>query len=406
MSGSGEYLSFDDFCSIASINSTTDYFWVLYRPNYGIATGLILLFYLLIGVPSNFLVGAIMLWKKLHKQPTHILLLNLILCDIVLLLTIMPQGMVTGFAGEFIFGGSDHTRCQFCHTGVIFTWFSIMSLCTIALMSVDRFLFIYRPLHYEKSFTPLKTIIILIFVWVFCTVIAILPVLGFGEIVFFHIFASCTVDFSASNNYYLGLLLVTALIPLIVLIICNAFVIRIVLKNIKIIYKVRKSLLSVRRKRSHTVQLRRVVRKKKQVHLMRVFGSLFVASLSAWIPTIIVTFLSFVLPFGSIPPAFNLLAYFLLLSQVVLHPILEAVLITAIKEPIMNFINKIQKKFKCCLRVSSENYSTDKKEESQDRKCCTCDALYIFYAALIPRETESENSDVPVSRTVMDSECN
>jgi len=395
-SNSSVFVSFSVFCSNASSDFISFDYWTLYRASYGITSASFLLFYFLLGLPLNFLVGGIMLAKKLYKQPTHILLLSLILSDSILLMTIVPQGIVAGYSGEFIFGTSDHVRCQFCHIGVIFTWFSLMSLNTIALMSLDRFLFIYTPLHYNMRVTPVRTLVVLAFTWLFCTIIAILPVFGFGDIVFFHVFATCTVDFSSENNYYLGILLVAALLPLVIIIVFNVWVIRIVLKNIKVIYKVRKSLSSMRQRRSHSLSLRKIVRKKKQkkqVNLMRVFGSLLCASLVAWIPTIIVAILSFILHFDDIPSGFNLMSYFLLFSQVVVHPALEAAFLSPVKEPIKKIFRLLCVPFKGLINCSCIRSFDYNAENDEPGFCCRCDALYVFYAALIPNDMKSEASE-------------
>ena len=384
---------FNDFCSNASSDFISCSYWALYMPSYGIVSASFLLFYFLLGLPLNILVGGTMLAKKLYKQPTHILLLSLILSDSILLLTIVPLGIVAGFSGEFLFGSSDQMRCQVCHIGVIFTWFSLTSLYTISLMSLDRLLFIHTPLHYNMRVTPGRTVVVLAFAWLICTIIAILPLFGLGSITFFHVFAICTPDFSADSNYYLGILLVAALVPLLVAIVCNMWVIRIVFKNIKVIYKVRKSLLTMRQRRSHSLSLKKIVRKKrqkKQLNLMRVFGSLLCASLIAWIPVIIVTIVSFIVHFDDIPPEFSLLSYFLLFSQVVVHPALEAAFLSPVKDPIKKIFRRLCLPFKCLANCScNRNFSVD-AENDKPRFCCRCDALYILYAALIPKDMNSD----------------
>ena len=398
MNGSDSLPTFDDFCSNASTNSTHEYFWTL--DGHGLATACFLLLLFIVGFPLNCVVAIVILWNKLYEQPTHVLLFSLILSDSIMLLTIVPQGVITGFAGEYIFGSSDHVRCQFCHIGVIFTWFTLMSLFTIGLMSLDRFLFIYMPLRYEKIITSMRTAIVLVFVWVFCTVVAILPLIGFGKIAYFRAFASCTVNYAASDNYYLVVLLVSACVPLAVITVCNGWVVHIVLKNIKVIYKVRRSLVTMRQRRSYSVNLRKVVKKKKQrkqVHLMRVFGSLFCASLVAWLPTIMLTLASFALPFDSIPKAFDLISYFLLLSQVVSHPALETALISAVKEPIKEFIKRMLSQLKRFLHCSCGICRTSEGKNEDISNYCGCDALYVFYAALLPQEIDPQNSETTAS---------
>ena len=130
-------IGFNDFCSNASSDSISYSNWTLYKPNFGVVSASFLLFYFLLGLPLNVLVGGVILVKKLYRKPTHILLLSLIFSDSIFLVTFVSQGIVIGFSGEFILGCSDQMRCQVCHIGVIFTWFIFMCLYTIALMSLD-----------------------------------------------------------------------------------------------------------------------------------------------------------------------------------------------------------------------------------------------------------------------------
>ena len=129
-------IGFNDFCSNASSDSISYSNWTLYKPNFGVVSASFLLFYFLLGLPLNVLVGGVLV-KKLYRKPTHILLLSLIFSDSIFLVTFVSQGIVIGFSGEFILGCSDQMRCQVCHIGVIFTWFIFMCLYTIALMSLD-----------------------------------------------------------------------------------------------------------------------------------------------------------------------------------------------------------------------------------------------------------------------------
>ena len=47
-------------------------------------------------------------------------------------------------------------------------------------------------------------------------------------------------------------------------------------------------------------------KQKKQLNLMRVFGSLLCASFMAWIPVVIVTIVSFIVHFDDIPSEFSI----------------------------------------------------------------------------------------------------
>ena len=341
--------------------------------------------------------GTILL-KKLYKQPAHILLFSLSLSDSVLLLIFVPQGVVTGFAGEFVLGSSDYLRCKICRTGIITTWFGLMSLYTISLLSLDRFLFIYIPLRYQRTITPRRMTAAVIYVWIFRTIVSVLPIFGLGQIDFTRELSSCTVNFFAAERYYFGVLLVAAIFPLITLVICNVWVVIIVLRNIKAIYsspnqnQLHKDLKNIMNQKRH----------KKQLHLMQVFGSLLIASLVSWLPVIVMTLVYSAVSYSAIPTVFIVLPYYLMLSQVVIHPALEMGLISAVKEPIKKMLRTILIQIKEKLRCSCVLFCCSKAmkwayREGEEQKnnhisiCSSCNCQNVLCAAFIPDELYSNS---------------
>ena len=67
--------------------------------------------------------------------------------------------MATGFAGEFMIGSSDQIRCEACHLVFALITPLYSSFFTIALMSLDRFLYIYKPFQYEHANTKYIAIV-------------------------------------------------------------------------------------------------------------------------------------------------------------------------------------------------------------------------------------------------------
>ena len=81
------------------------------------------------------------------------LILNLAVSNLLTCALIFPFTIITGIAGEFIYGASDHVRCQICQLGVVYLVLTFVSLNSLALISVDRFLYIKKPLHYNMMVT-------------------------------------------------------------------------------------------------------------------------------------------------------------------------------------------------------------------------------------------------------------
>ena len=183
-------ISLPDYsCSDANLsrNSVTPEYWESssisddFRAN-STATAVIMLILFIVGLPANIIIIVSILYQKLYKETTHILLLNLAISDLLVCLLVMPFTIVTGFAGGFIFGDSDHTRCQVCQTGLILIVLTSFSVGILAMISVDRFIFIKFPLRYETVVTLPRITIAIIVTLLFSILHSILPLFGFGEL--------------------------------------------------------------------------------------------------------------------------------------------------------------------------------------------------------------------------------
>ena len=136
---------FHSVCANASDSDVTSEVWLVEDRTSGLVIAVFLLLFQVIGLPWNLLVIVTIVKQKLYTQPTIILLLNLVITDLVLIVSHLPLVMVTGFYGEYILGGSDCIRCSVCKTGFITVVITFNSIFTLSLMSIDGFLFIYKP---------------------------------------------------------------------------------------------------------------------------------------------------------------------------------------------------------------------------------------------------------------------
>ena len=378
------------FCKNSSSNSVTEEYWGLegkYRVN-GQVTAAFMLLFLAVGLPWNVMVVITVLKKRLYHQPAILLLLNLAVTDILMLLIHLPIIAVTGIAGKYLFGSTDMMRCQFCTTGFISMMLIMNSLFVVALMSLDRFLFIYKPLEYERKATPRRTLAAI-------TVIAMLSVTigsssyAVPEAMYFRE-SSLSCILNHPKYGYIVLLITAAFIALAVIIFCNIWTIYIVQKNIKAVYKVRK-LLHNRDKESYSQRLSEILSKKchkKQLHLFRVFGGLLLSNIITWIPTIVVEMSRFISdPPLSISSASNIL----FLSQLAVHPILETTLISDVREPLKEMVT-------CACLKKKNNLSIVEKQT-----CCrhmgdhgpfhnTCFLLKLIDVALLPQATSNSTT--------------
>ena len=188
-------VNFSLLCSSPNVSAdNTSALWLVEDRVSGQVTAAFLLLILVVGLPWNLLVVITIVKEKLYHQPTVILLLNLVLNDFIMLVYAVPVQIVTGFAGEFILGDTNIVRCRVCDSEVLNLLFSLMSIYTIAFMAFDRFLYIYKPLRYEKIITSQRTVVLLIILWAFITFSSFV-LLNDLYVVFLSPAISCRPDF-------------------------------------------------------------------------------------------------------------------------------------------------------------------------------------------------------------------
>ena len=72
-------------------------------------------------------------------------------------------------------------RYEICQLGVIYLVLTFISLNTLALISVDRFLYIKKPLHYNMIVTIKKTLVAVLLLWMFSILVSIPPLLPYAS---------------------------------------------------------------------------------------------------------------------------------------------------------------------------------------------------------------------------------
>ena len=365
----------------------TPEYWYSFTTNEDIhksslAVGIIVTLFLLIGLPSNLIIIVSIVGKRLYKDTTHILLLNLAISDLLVCLLVMPMVIVTGFAGGFAFGNSDYVRCQVCQTGtILLIALTLLSMYNVGFLSLDRFIFIVLPLHYRRYVTVPRVAIALCMTWIASTAVSLVPLLGFGEARYVHYITGCTTTFgTAPDVYYIALLLILNLIPVIITVFTNLWIACLVRREINKIYKARKSLSGDQQLKNQKLNMQRQIRKKnnkKQLALIQVFGAIVVANFIVWTPLVILVVLTQTVQAGEIPLGCYITAYFCIIVHSVLHPLIEGCLIPEIKVVFKRILG-----FSCCFKTgtnSNETTEDDSTMSYSDRwDCCNVCALAVL----------------------------
>ena len=364
-----------------SDSSLSEYMWILdspIDPNFdnitnGYVISSILILFMLVGLPWNLWVLGVILYKSLYRQPIVMLMLNLTITNILLILMVMPFVIVSGFASEFIFGPTDSVRCRVCQIGVVNILLPNVSVHTLSLMSIDRLLYLKRPLSYKKIVTPGRMLVAIAFIWLLCIAIAIPPLFGFGTILFSFTVASCVPIFVgespiAPNIYYVLAGMGEVIFPLIILFVAYIWIVCIARKHL--FRKLQRNLHLSREdldNNDHYGKKRlSSAYNRDQFRLVQIFGAIFLANVITWFPMIT---LSVVIAIqGEGHTLLYTIAYLSFLSETMIHPIIEARMIKDIWSVTLKFISRMFKLCKITPPCGRENQIESARESQSVRE--------------------------------------
>ena len=372
-----------------SRNSVTPEYWDTHNiddshRNGAIIEAFILLLFVLVGAPSNALIIISIIQQKLYNQSTHILLLNLAVSDFLTCTLVIPLIFVAGFAGGYVFGVSDYMRCQVCQTGLILTALAVFSINVVGMMSLDRFIFIKFPLHYDKFVTVPRVIFAVILVWLLSIAQSLIPLSGFGLITYGRSISACTLDFE--GIFYAILVVGLSLIPVAITIITNIWIACIVRKQIRMIYRTRRSFGNREALKEYNQKMRKKIRGKrhrKQLALLRAFGAIIITNFISWIPLVVYSVLLLIIDEDLIPVGIDILSFLSFLTHSVFHPLIEGCFIPEIKHTFKKVLGLeyFQRRMKKRIDARDDDAAT----ESAKCFCCghknSCEICMLAFVA-------------------------
>ena len=392
-SGSGSNSEVDDsipdrtlICLLENVSrhDTTPQYWATNAP--GVAAVMVFLFLSAFAWNAFILYSMVKSRSKLLRTPTHSLILSLAVNDLLLSVLVMPVSIITTIAQDYPFGSSDHVRCKVCQQGIIISILSIASLHHIALLSLDRFLFIYLPVSYKHRVTRRRMVIVLIGVWILSILIGILPLFGFGAVGYSDSIGTCVAVFHGEtrltkNVYYVLLFFLEALIPVTLIIICNVALLCTARKHLKQRYRLKKQMHTSSAKSSEvsgaSTGKTEVMREwsKQQLQLFKVFGAIFVGNIITWIPVLGLAVAAQAIDFDRVTDGAIAFVYISYISQTLIHPVLESFFITDIRARfnrlVCFFCNKSRGTASISLATSQNTSESTKKGTcGYNTSCC------------------------------------
>src|SRR6218665_29781 len=142
---------------------------------YGLATsillGAVLSSFIFLSLAGNALVIFAILTDRHLRKTSNYFIVSLAVADLLVALVVMTFSLVNDILGRWVFG---RTVCNvWVSSDVMCSTASIMNLCAISL---DRYIHIRNPLHYESWVTQNRTLFVITSIWVLSALISFLPI--------------------------------------------------------------------------------------------------------------------------------------------------------------------------------------------------------------------------------------
>ena len=161
---------------------------------------------------GNFFMICGILSTKRFRNPSHYFLISLSTSDLLCSLLVMPLGVVTAVSGRWDYGDG----------GCYFWLIADMMCCSasvlnLALVSLDKYLSIIKPLRYTDIQTPRKTFLMIGLVWFESVLTASVPLFGLWKMRNHSDFPVCVFSWFFPRFYYIFVLSVNLLLPFLIM---------------------------------------------------------------------------------------------------------------------------------------------------------------------------------------------
>lgn len=186
-------------------------------------TSLVYIFTTLTG--NSFVLVAMYRYKRLRTK-SNLLIMNICIADVLFAILWFPINAFYWMQDEFPGSG----LCQYL--GVVGLLCSVVSIYTLALVSIERFLATNFPLQHRRCFTMSTVKCGLAFVWMSGIFMSLLP-FGVAKYVYLERFLHCVKDWSNNRTSSFIYFTFSYLIPLLTILFCNVFILRSIRRGVK-----------------------------------------------------------------------------------------------------------------------------------------------------------------------------
>ncbi|XP_077566948.1 pinopsin-like [Stigmatopora nigra] len=257
----------------------------------------------LLTVFNNGLVITVSLRNPTLLHPMNVFILSLAVSDLMIGLCGSLVVTVTNYYGFFFVG---RTACVF--QGFAVNYFGLVSLCTLTLLSYERYNVVCKP-SIRRKLSMRRSATGLIFVWLSCLFWAVMPLFGWSGYQPEGVQTSCSLAWeerSWSNYSYLILYtLVCFIFPVTVIVYCYS----------KVLMTLRKLNKSVELQVGHSLQ-------KEMDHAVKMVLAMTVAFFICWLPYTALSVVVVVQPELHIPPLLATMPMYFAKTSPVYNPII------------------------------------------------------------------------------------
>jgi hypothetical protein len=172
----------------------------------------LLIFINILAFFGNLLMICGILSTKRFRNPSHYFLISLCTSDLLCSIFVMPLGIVTAVSGSWEYG---EISCYF--------WLIVDMMCcstsvlNLALVSLDKYLSIIKPLRYTDIQTPRNAFFMITAVWMEGILTASVPLFGLWKMKNHSEVNVCVFSWFFPPFYYIFVLSVNLLLPFVVM---------------------------------------------------------------------------------------------------------------------------------------------------------------------------------------------
>jgi len=169
--GTYRWLSFKDFNGshghrVSATASTVVGFWLG-----KLVLALLLSLFVVVALAGNLLVIVAVVTDRNLRRTGNYFIVSLALADALVAAAVMTFAIVNDVAGRWLFGA--RTCRVWMSADVMCSTASILNLCAISL---DRYVHVRSPLHYDRLVTHGRSLAAIAVVWIMSALISFLPI--------------------------------------------------------------------------------------------------------------------------------------------------------------------------------------------------------------------------------------